>query len=62
MGASAFALVHDVFGLMLVGFLSFVFGSASFVLIVADVLGFTLVLMTAYAWLTCRACERLLLG
>lgn len=58
----AFALVHDVFGLMLVGFLSFVFGSASFVLIVADVLGFTLVLMTAYAWLTCRACERLLLG
>lgn len=58
----AFALVHDVFGLMLVGFLSFVFGSASFMLIVADVLGFTLVLMTAYAWLTCRACERLLLG
>ena len=58
----AFALVHDVFGLMLVGFLSFVFGSASFVLIVADVLGFTLVLMAAYAWLTCRACERLLLG
>ena len=56
------ALVHDVFGLMLVGFLALVFGSASFALIVADVLGFTLVLMAAYGVVTARACERLLLG
>lgn len=56
------ALVHDAFGLVLVGFLAFVFGSASFALIVADVLGFTLVLMAAYGVVTARACERLLLG
>lgn len=56
------ALVHDVFGLALVYFLAAVFESASFGLIVAGTLGFTVVLMVVYGVLTCRVCERLLMS
>lgn len=55
------ALIHDVFGLVLVAFLALVLGSASFALVVAGVLGFTVAIMAAYYLITCRACERLLL-
>ena len=55
------ALIHDVFGLVLVAFLALVLGSASFALVVAGVLGFTVAIMGAYYLITCRACERLLL-
>lgn len=55
------ALVHDVFGLILVAFLALVLGSGSFALVVAGTLAFTLALMGAYYRITCRACERLLL-
>lgn len=57
-----FALVHDVFGLALVVFLAVVLGSGSTVPIIADVLGFTLSVMGAYYLITCRVCERMLLG
>ena len=55
------ALVHDVFGLILVAFLAIVMGSSSFAFVVAGVLAFTLSLMGAYYFITCRACERMLL-
>lgn len=56
------ALVHDVFGLALVAFLTFAIGNAGFFAIVAGVLAFTLGLMLVYGVLTCRAVERIVLG
>lgn len=58
---AAFALVHDVFGLLLVGFLAFIVGSSSFVLTAAAVIGVTLGLLGIYYLITCRQCERMLL-
>lgn len=55
------ALVHDVFGLMLVAFLALAFQSGSFGIIAAGTVGFTVLLMGAYCWSTCRVCERMLL-
>ncbi len=58
---AAFALVHDVFGLLLVGFLALMLGSSAFGLTVLGVLGATAALLGAYYLVTCRECERLLL-
>lgn len=57
----AFAMVHDCFGLALVGFLALVLGSSSYMVIVAAVIGGTVVLLGIYYLLTCRECQRVLL-
>lgn len=57
-----FALVHDVFGLILVGFLALGIGSSSFFLIVGGVLALTLGIMAVYYLLTRHMCARMLLG
>lgn len=58
----AFALVHCVFGLALVGFLAATLGSSSFVAIVAGTIGVTVALLGSYYVFTARASERMLLG
>lgn len=58
----AFAMVHDCFGLALVGFLALVLGSSSYVAIVAAVIGGTAVLLGIYYLLTCHECQRVLLA
>lgn len=60
-GIMAFALVHDVFGLLLVGFLALILGSSAFGLTVLGVLVVTAVLLGTYYLIACRECERLLL-
>lgn len=57
----AFAMVHDCFGLALVGFLALVLGSSSYAVIVAAVIGSTAVLLGIYYLLTCLECQRVLL-
>lgn len=57
----AFAMVHDCFGLALVGFLALVLGSSSYMVIVAAVIGGTVVLLGIYYLLTCLECQRVLL-
>lgn len=55
------ALIHDVFGLFLVGFLTFALGVQGFFAIVGGVLTFVVVLMMVYGLLTARAVERTVL-
>jgi len=55
------AFIHDLFGLVLVAFLSFALGVQGFFAIVAGVLGFTVMLMAVYALMTARAVERVVL-
>lgn len=55
------ALIHDVFGLFLVGFLTFALGVQGFFAIVGGVLTFVVVLMGVYGLLTARAVERTVL-
>lgn len=55
------ALIHDVFGLFLVGFLTFALGVQGFFAIVGGVLAFVVVLMGVYGLLTARAVERTVL-
>lgn len=55
------ALIHDVFGLFLVGFLTFALGAQGFFAIVGGVLTFVVVLMGVYGLLTARAAERTVL-
>ncbi len=58
----AFALVHCVFGLALIGFLAFVLGSSSFALIAAGTVVGTVCLLGVYYAITSRACEKMLLS
>ncbi len=58
----AFALVHCVFGLALVGFLAAALGSSSFAVIVAGTVGGTVAFLGVYYLVTSLACERMLLG
>lgn len=55
------AFIHDLFGLVLVAFLTFALGSQGFFAIVAGVLAFTVALMALYAFMTARAVERVVL-
>lgn len=55
------ALIHDVFGLFPVGFLTFALGVQGFFAIVGGVLTFVVVLMGVYGLLTARAVERTVL-
>ena len=55
------AFIHDLFGLVLVAFLSFALGVQGFFAIVAGVLGFTVMLMAVYALMTARSVERVVL-
>ena len=57
-----FSLVHDVFGLALVGFVAFMLGSAHYFVIVATVLGITLALVFAYYLITVHQCAKMLLA
>lgn len=57
----AFAMVHCLFGLLLVGFVALVLGSSSFAVIVGAVIGTCTVLLGIYYALTCRACTRVLM-
>lgn len=57
----AFALVHAVFGLALVGFLALTLGSSSYALITESVIALTVAFLTGYYLLTCRECERILI-
>lgn len=61
MAPLAGALVHDVFGLCLVAFLTSALGAEGFFAIVGGVFTFTLGLMLAYGLLTVRAVERVAL-
>lgn len=56
-----FALVHCIFGLALIGFLAFVLGSSSFVLICTATISGTIVLLALYYVITSRVCEKMLL-
>lgn len=58
----AFALVHDVFGLVLVAFLAYVVGSSQLPVIIAGVVGITVALLGVYYLITCRECSRVLLS
>lgn len=58
----AFALVHCVFGLALVGFLAAALGSSSFAAIVAGTVGGTVAFLGVYYLVTSLVCERMLLG
>lgn len=57
----AFALVHGVFGVALVGFLALILGSSSFLPIVGSVVGVTVLFLAGYYGLTCRECEHILI-
>lgn len=57
----AMALLHDVFGLALVGAIASLMGSASFCLVAGGTVLVTVALMAAYYALTCRACARTLI-
>lgn len=57
----AFALVHCIFGLALIGFLAFVLGSSSFALISAATILGTVMLLALYYVVTSRTCEKMLL-
>lgn len=58
----AFSLVHDVFGLALVGFVAFMLGSAHYFVIVAAVIGITLALVFTYYLITVHQCAKMLLA
>uniref|UniRef100_A0A7C9P5V0 ABC transporter permease n=1 Tax=Muribaculaceae bacterium Z82 TaxID=2304548 RepID=A0A7C9P5V0_9BACT len=58
---TAFALVHCVFGLLLIGFLALVIGSQSYGLVCAGCIGFALALFGVYFLLTYAVSKRMLL-
>lgn len=58
----AFALVHTVFGVTLVGFLALTLGSSSFALIVGCVIAAAVLFLAGYYLFACRESERILLA
>lgn len=57
----AFALVHCIFGLALIGFLALTLGSSSFALICTTTILGTIALLALYYVVTSRACEKILI-
>ena len=58
----AFALVHDVFGLVLVALLAYAVGSAGFGMTAFATIAVTVAILGAYGIATARSCERALVG